>query len=347
MSVEQIENNGRLEQLVIPPVWQIEPVQPPPGSIFQPVELVTPEEIEAALKLPPYKSEIDVSLINYLSNLRMVTSQSRSSIANCSPSLVTERGESRLRPPFALKVLIEAREEHILWTPEDKAYLCFREQDRNEQIIKESLTLDSFISRLLIVAKQENSIKFLCRPRGEESIKYKGLLDIPGGSLKQTEAAEKDLDNPPIVSGSRALTETFSYGATREYLEEFGTLIPAIQHRIGSFITFITDTEKSFLEVTELALVSSLDLEALEMLGNYRRSQRSSLGNEWQIKNIDSVLQEKLPILPTVFSSLSRFKGNYVYEYEGWQIYGEYIPYNQTYFATRGKEITLDSPLQG
>jgi 8-oxo-dGTP pyrophosphatase MutT (NUDIX family) len=344
MSVEQTENKGRPEQLVIPPDWKIEPVQPPPGRIFQPVELITPEEIEAALKLPPYKSEIDVSLINYLSNLRMVTSRSRSNIANCSPSLVTERGETRLSPPINLKALIEVREEHILWTSEDTAYLCFREQDRNEQIIKESLTLDSFISRLLIVAKQENSINFLCRPRGEESIKYKGLLDIPGGKLKLTEEAKKDLNNPPIVSGSRALTETFSHGAIREYLEEFGALIPAIQHRIGSFITFIIDEEKSFLEVTELALVSSIDLGALKMLGNYRRSQGASLGNEWQIKNIDSVLQEKLPILPTVFSSLSRLKGNYVYEHEGWQIYGEYIPYNQT---SRGKEITLDSPLQG
>jgi hypothetical protein len=45
MSVEHTENNGRLEQLVIPPDWQIEPVQPPSESIFSQAEILTPERV--------------------------------------------------------------------------------------------------------------------------------------------------------------------------------------------------------------------------------------------------------------------------------------------------------------
>ncbi len=342
MDLERIENKSRPERLVIPPDWQIQPVQPPSKSIFQPVELITPEEVEMALELEGYRREIEISTIEELSYLGdFLARYSRGFICNSSPSLVTEKGESKIGHLLSLEALIKARETNIVFCQDNTAYRCSRKQSENERIIMECLTINSFISRLLIVTKQEDGIKFLCRPRGEESTLYKGFLDIAGGKLKRTEEAEEDLNNPPIVSTARALTETFSSGATREYLEEFGSLIPAVQFRAGSFITFITNGKDSSFEVTELATVSPLDLEALKMLGNYRQSQRASLGNEWQIEDIDSVLQKDGPILPTLYAILSRFKGQYIYEYMGWQIYGEYIPYYQTYFETRGKEIKI------
>jgi len=341
MTIERTENNGRPEQLVIPPDWKIEPVQPPLVSGFKQVGLITSMRVENVLKLDPRQRRIGVISVPSNADLNLHSILPRNIACDTSPSLVIEKKEWKIRPPRTADAIIEARESQIVWTRVDKSYLCLGVSE-NQRIIENNLSPNSFVARLLIITKDIGETKFLYRKRGKEADSFRDSLEIPGGLLDLTDEAKLYMANPPLVSSSGQLTESFSEANEREYFEEFGKLMPVVQTRIGAFITFVTKSPNvtSFLEVTELAVVNRTELELIKILGNSRLAIAKTPG-EWQIQDINSVLQSGQPMLPTLYAVLSRLKGQYVYEYEGWQIYGEYIPYNQTFFATRGKKIEI------
>ena len=341
MSAEQAENKGRPEELVIPSNWQIEPVQPPPGSKFKQASLITEEQVRSVLQLSPRQRKIGVIFVPSNADLNLHSTLPRNITCITSPSLVIEKEEWRIGLPAPIAAVIEARESQIVWTRADKPYLCLG-MSENQRIIENNLSPNSFVARLLIATVDKGGINFLCKLRGEETSSYRDALEIPGGLLELTEEAKQYMANPPLVSSSGSLTESFSEANEREYFEEFGLLMPVIQARIGAFVTFVTKSPEktSFLEVTELAVVSPSELEAVKRLGNLRLASTGSI-NEWQIEGVKTVLKSKQPMLPTLHAVLSRFEGQYIYEYMGWQIYGEYVPYNQTYFETRGKEIEI------
>jgi 8-oxo-dGTP pyrophosphatase MutT (NUDIX family) len=222
--------------------------------------------------------------------------------------------------------------------------------NENIRLANEVLDETSLIARQLIVAKYEDEVRFLCRSRSHQDSYFANALEIPGGTLDLTnEGIEYLLLLQRKYSGAtRYISGSFESAMARELTEEFGYLTPVLEVRKGAFITHVTSPsrKRTFLEATDFVILDPYLLEKLHEIGNHYRNSESPEG-EWQIKNISSVLQKGQPMLPTLYAVLSRFKGQYVYEHEGWQIYGEYIPYNQTFFATRGKEITLDSPPQG
>jgi hypothetical protein len=345
MIIEQGENKGRPEQLVIPPDWQIEPVQPPAGSIFCQAEILTPERVEKVLAVKPRECPriLDIVRIENENDILFQTAQKRNIILN---SRLYANGPY---PPhfstFVCNSLFSSRETQLVTLTNGEVYLGEVINKKNPRLASEFLGANSLIARQLMVAQYERGISFLCRSRNPQSTYFVGALEIPGGTLELIEEGKNFLSalKRKYMKSESYISETFDSAMAREFAEEFGSLNPVLETREGAFVTYVINPSGkiAFLEVTDLVVLDSFLLETLKKIGNHYRTSKENLEEEWQIRDIDSVLQEGQPMLPTFYAVLSRFKGQYVYEYEGWQIYGEYIPYNQSYFATRGKEIKI------